>query len=152
MNKIVFFFLLASFSFGQNIELYLSLIEEGKVEGVKENLPELSSKYPNNPGVIYLKAILTQDGNSAIKLYQDLLKKHPDSKYASYSAMKIGEYFYARGLYSQAGRQLSHIPREYPRLPNMQKVLDMMVSSFLAIGITILLGGIINTSILYSPL
>ena len=68
MNKIVFFFLLGSFSFGQNIELYLSLIEEGKVEGVKENLPELSSKYPNNPGVIYLKAILTQDGNSAIKL------------------------------------------------------------------------------------
>ena len=43
MNKIVFFFLLGSFSFGQNIELYLSLIEEGKVEGVKENLPELSS-------------------------------------------------------------------------------------------------------------
>ena len=43
MNKIVFFFLLASFSFGQNIELYLSLIEEGKAEGVKENLPELSS-------------------------------------------------------------------------------------------------------------
>ena len=42
MNKIIFFFLLASFSFGQNIELYLSLIEEGKVEGVKENLPELN--------------------------------------------------------------------------------------------------------------
>ena len=55
MNKIVFFFLLASFSFGQNIELNLSLIEEGKVEGVKENLPELSSKYPNNPGVLYLE-------------------------------------------------------------------------------------------------
>ena len=80
MNKIVFFFLLASFSFGQNIELYLSLIEEGKVEGVKENLPELASKYPNNPGVIYLKALLNQDGNSAIVLYQDLLKKHPNSK------------------------------------------------------------------------
>ena len=80
MNKIVFFFLLASFSFGQNIELYFSLIEEGKVEGVKENLPELISKYPNNPGVIYLKALLTQDGNSAIKLYKDLLKKYPNSK------------------------------------------------------------------------
>ena len=134
MNKIVFFFLLGSFSFGQNIELYLSLIEEGKVEGVKENLPELSSKYPNNPGVIYLKAILTQDGNSAIKLYQDLLKKHPDSKYASYSAMKIGEYFYARGLYTQAATLLKNIPIKYPRFADIQRVTNLMVSSFNAIG------------------
>ena len=134
MNKIVFFFLLASFSFGQNIELYLSLIEEGKVEGVKENLPELSSKYPNNPGVIYLKAILTQDGNSAIKLYQDLLKKHPESKYASYSAMKIGEYFYARGLYTQAATLLKNIPIKYPRFVDIQRVTNLMVNSFNAIG------------------
>ena len=134
MNKIVFFFLLVSFSFGQNIDLYLSLIEEGKVEGVKENLPELSSKYPNNPGVIYLKAILTQDGNSAIKLYQDLLKKHPDSKYASYSAMKIGEYFYARGLYTQAATLLKNIPIKYPRFVDIQRVTNLMVNSFNAIG------------------
>ncbi len=134
MNKIVFFFLLASFSFGQNIELYFSLIEEGKVEGVKENLPELISKYPNNPGVIYLKAILTQDGNSAIKLYQDLLKKHPDSKYASYSAMKIGEYFYARGLYTQAATLLKNIPIKYPRFVDIQRVTNLMVNSFNAIG------------------
>ena len=134
MNKIVFFFLLASFSFGQNIELYLSLIEEGKVEGVKENLPELSSKYPNNPGVLYLKALLTQNGNSAIKLYQDLLKKHPDSKYASYSAMKIGEYFYARGLYTQAATLLKNIPIKYPRFVDIQRVTNLMVNSFNAIG------------------
>ena len=134
MNKIVFFFLLASFSFGQNIELYLSLIEEGKVEGVKENLPELISKYPNNPGVIYLKALLTQDGNSAIKLYKDLLKKYPNSKYAAFSAMKIGEYFYARGLYTQAATLLKNIPIKYPRYADIQRVTNLMVNSFNAIG------------------
>ena len=80
MNRLVFVCLLVSFSFGQNIELYFSLIEEGKIEGVKENLPELASKYPNNPGVLYLKALLTQDGNSAIKQYKDLLKKYPNYK------------------------------------------------------------------------
>ena len=48
--------------------------------------------------------------------------------------MKVGEYFYARGLYSQAGRQLCLIPRKYPRLSNMQAIIDMMVSSFQAIG------------------
>ena len=41
MNRLIYFFILISFSYGQNIELYLSLIEEGRIEGVKENLPEL---------------------------------------------------------------------------------------------------------------
>ena len=134
MNKIVFFFFLASFSFGQNIDLYLSLIEEGRVEGVKENLPELASKYPNNPGVLYLKALLNQDGNSAIKLYQNLIKKHPNSKFAAHSAMKIGEYFYARGLYTQAATLLKNIPIKYPRFPDIQRVTNLMVNSFNAIG------------------
>ena len=110
MNRFGFVFLLVSLSFGQNIKLYLSLIEEGKIEGVKENLPELISKYPNNPSVLYLKALLIQDGNSAIKLYKDLLKKYPNSKYAPNSAMKISEYFYARGLYTQAATLFKNIP------------------------------------------
>ena len=134
MNRFVFVFLLVSLSFGQNIKLYLSLIEEGKIEGVKENLPELISKYPNNPGVIYLKAILTQDGNSAIILYKDLLKKYPNSKYAPNSAMKIGEYFYARGLYTQAATLLKNIPIKYPRYADIQRVTNLMVNSFNAIG------------------
>ena len=134
MNRFVFLFLLVSLSFGQNIKLYLSLIEEGKIAGVKENLPELISKYPNNPGVIYLKALLTQNGNSAIKLYKDLLKKYPNSKYAPNSAMKIGEYFYARGLYTQAATLLKNIPIKYPRYADIQRVTNLMVKSFNAIG------------------
>ena len=134
MNRFVFVFLLVSLSFGQNIKLYLSLIEEGKIEGVKENLPELISKYPNNPSVLYLKALLIQDGNSAIKLYKDLLKKYPNSKYAPNSAMKIGEYFYARGLYTQAATLLKNIPIKYPRFADIQRVTNLMVNSFNAIG------------------
>lgn len=132
--KILIIFLYPLFVNAQNIDMYISLIHEGQSQGVKENLPELISKYPNDPGVIYLQALLTINGLKSLELYSTLLEKFPESKYAGEASVKIGEYFYARGLYSQAGRQLSHIPREYPRLPNMQKVLDMMVSSFLAIG------------------
>ena len=39
---------------GQNIDMYMSLIDEGQINSVKEKLPELISKYPNNAGVIYL--------------------------------------------------------------------------------------------------
>lgn len=128
------FILFFSFSFGQNIDLYLSLIEEGKVEGVKESLTELTSKYPNEPGVIYLKAILSEDGELAIKEYKYILKNFPDSEFAPTSAMKIGEYFYARGLYTQSANLLKNIPIKYPRYKDMQRLTDLMVNSFNAIG------------------
>jgi len=134
MIRIVYLILLLSISLGQNIDLYFSLIEQGKIDGVKENLPELISKYPKNPGVLYLKALLTQDGKSAIKQYKKLLKQYPNSKYAPDAAMKIGEYLYARGLYTQAATLLKNIPIKYPRFIGIQRATNLMVNSFNAIG------------------
>lgn len=134
MIRIVYLLLLLSISLGQNIDLYFSLIEQGKIDGVKENLPELISKYPKNPGVLYLKALLTQDGKSAIKQYKELLKQYPNSKYAPDAAMKIGEYLYARGLYTQAATLLKNIPIKYPRFIGIQRATNLMVNSFNAIG------------------
>jgi len=118
----------------QNVDMYLSLIHEGQSQGVKENLPELISKYPNDPGVLYLQALLTSNGMKSLEFYSKLIEKFPESNYAGEASVKIGEYFYSRGLYSQASRQLCSIPRKYPRISNMQSVIDMMISSFQAIG------------------
>ena len=48
--------------------------------------------------------------------------------------MKIGEYFYARGLYTQAANLLKNIPIKYPRFTDIERVANMMVNSFNAIG------------------
>ena len=134
MNKIIFFIFFFSITFSQNIDLYFSLIDEGELDGVKENLPELLSKYPKDPGVLFLKAVLTNDGESALEQYKYILKKFPKTKYAPESAMKIGEYFYARGLYTQCASLLKNIPVKYPRYPQMQRLTDLMINSFNAIG------------------
>tara|TARA_B100000941_G_scaffold111124_1_gene77937 strand:- start:152 stop:931 length:780 start_codon:yes stop_codon:yes gene_type:complete len=134
MKISILFLLLNTCILSQNVDMYLSLIHEGQSQGVKENLPELISKYPNDPGVLYLQALLTSNGMKSLEFYSKLIEKFPESKYAGEASAKIGEYFYARGLYSQAGRQLCLIPRKYPRLSNMQAIIDMIVSSFQAIG------------------
>jgi len=127
-------FLLPVILLSQNIDMYLSLLHEGQTEGVKEQLPELISKYPNDPGVMYLQALMTTDGMRSLGIYSEIMEKFPESKYAPDAAVKIGEYFYARGLYSQAGRHLCKIPRNYPMYPDVQRILDLTVSSFRAIG------------------
>ena len=53
MNKIILLIFIFSILSSQNIDLYFSLIDEGELDGVKENLPELLSKYPNDPGVLF---------------------------------------------------------------------------------------------------
>ena len=135
MNRIIFYiFILISNSNAQNIDLYLSLIDEGSTEGVRESLPELISKYPDSPGVLYINALLTEDGIKSIEIYNDIIKKYPNTRYAPYSAMKIGEYFYARGLYTQAAALLKNIPIKYPRFTDIQRATNLMTNSFNAIG------------------
>ena len=114
--------------------MYLSLINEGQISGVKEQLPILISKYPNNPDVLFLTGLMTFDGIKSYDIYKKILTKFPDSKYAPDAAVKIGEYYYSLGLYSQAGKQLSQIPKFYSRYSDIQRVMDLMISSFLAIG------------------
>ena len=84
--------------FPQNIEMYLSLIDQGQIEGVKEQLPALISKYPNNPDILFLAGVLSMDGNKSYNIYKELLENFPDSKYAPDAAVKIGEYYYSLGF------------------------------------------------------
>ena len=114
--------------------MYLSLIDQGQIEGVKEQLPALISKYPNNPDILFLAGVLSMDGNKSYNIYKELLENFPDSKYAPDAAVKIGEYYYSLGLYSQAGTQLSKIPRIHSNYPDIERVAELMVSSFNAIG------------------
>ena len=134
MSKIIFLISFYSILISQNVDLYFSLIEEGELDGVRENLPELLSKFPNDPGVLFLRAVLTEDGESALKQYKYVLKNFPKSIYAPKAAMKIGEYFYARGLYTQCSSLLKVIPVQYPRYSGMQRLTDLMINSFIAIG------------------
>jgi len=134
MNKIVLLISTFSILTSQDVDLYFSLIEEGELDGVRENLPELLSKFPNDPGVLFLKAALTEDGESALEQYKYIVKNFPKSIYAPEAAMKIGEYFYARGLYTQCASLLKNIPAKYPRYSQMQRLTDLMINSFNAIG------------------
>jgi len=119
---------------GQVIDDYLQLIQEGKVETVRQQLPELESRYPDNPDIYYLKALITQEGDSALAQFQALVKDYPQSQWADDAAMKIGEYLYARGLYTQAARQCRLIPESFPQSDHLQQAMDLMVYSYRATG------------------
>ena len=77
MGWIILFVVLCQIN-GQDIKKYLTIIQKGGIREVRGKLPELISKYPNNSGVLYLKALTTVDGESAIKQYRSFVDKFPD--------------------------------------------------------------------------
>ena len=68
MKHSILFLSLNACILSQNVDMYLSLIHEGQSQGVKESLPELISKYPNDPGVLYLQALLTSNGMKSLEI------------------------------------------------------------------------------------
>ena len=132
--KIILFLIFFACANAQNINLYLTLIEKGRYDEVSENIPDLLERYPNEPGVMYIQALINNDGDVSLNQYKKVIEKFPESEFASQSSMKIGEYLFARGLYSQASIQLKKTLLNHPKANFHQRAMDLMVNSYVATG------------------
>ena len=72
------------------------------------------SKYPDDPGVLYLEALLTTDGSAATRIYQAIVDSHPKSEWADASLYKVYQFYYSLGLYKTADLKMAQLQREYP--------------------------------------
>ncbi len=103
-----------SFSQQPNIENFLSMIESGRAEEVRAELPSLLDQYPNNSGVLYLQAVLTTDGADAARLYQEIVDKYPSGEWADDALYKVYKFYSAIGLNRTADIKLNQLRARYP--------------------------------------
>jgi tetratricopeptide (TPR) repeat protein len=92
----------------------LEMIEKGQGEAVRAELPALMTNYQNNPGLMYLQAVLTTDGTEAAKLYQNIIDNFPKSEWGDDALFKLYQYYYSIGLYKTADQKLTQLKEEYP--------------------------------------
>jgi len=97
-----------------DIRRRLELIEQGKEEIVRAELPTLMTQYQNNPGVLYLQAVLTTDGSEAAKMYQNIVDNFPRSEWADDALFKLYQYYYSIGLYKTADQKYQQLKQDYP--------------------------------------
>jgi SPOR domain len=117
---IISLFLLLSITiFGQGIDIsdYLKKIESGKVEEVKEKLPELKTKYPDDPSVLFLDGILTENGKTSFSLFSTIVNNYPESRYADAAVFRMYSYYYARDMFPEADIWLKKMKKDYPSSP-----------------------------------
>ena len=122
MRKVntIFAFLVLSFlatnSFAQetNIVPYLKQVETGNKQVVLSEMPDLKKNHPNDPSILFLEGIVTENGQNAVVFYKELINKYPRSKYADASVYRIYSYYYAIGLYQTAKTYLEMLKKNYP--------------------------------------
>lgn len=100
-----------------NIVEYLKAIEDGEVNTAITGLTELKKTNPNDPSVIFLDAVLTEDGESALTKYQTIYEQYPQSNYADAALYRVFSYYYSLGVYNRAESLLTKLKTEYPNSP-----------------------------------
>ncbi len=97
-----------------DINSYIARINNGQGEEVRNEIPSLLAKYPNNPGVLYLQGLVTADGSEAVRVYQSIVDNFPKSEWADDALYKVYQFYYALGLYRTAELKMNQLKKDYP--------------------------------------
>ena len=100
-----------------NIVPYLQQIENGKADEVRNEIIGLKEKHSDDPSVMFLDGVLTENGQKAVVIYQKIVDEYPDSKYADAALYRIYSYYYALGLYESATEKFNKLIADYPNSP-----------------------------------
>ncbi|OIO16630.1 MAG: hypothetical protein COZ80_01405 [Ignavibacteria bacterium CG_4_8_14_3_um_filter_37_9] len=125
---LLFFFTEKSFSQEYNIIPLLKKVEEGKSSEVKDELQPLLKRNPGDPSLLFLTALLTEDGAKAKENYLKIVKTFPKSKYADAALFRIYSYHTAIGDVREAAVYLNKLKAEYPKsnyLPSVENIASL---------------------------
>ena len=97
-----------------DVQQLVDLVNRGQGDVVKAELPSLLSRYPNDPGILYVQALLTSEGAEAVRMYQSIVDNFPKSEWADDALYKVYQFYYSLGLYRTAELKMAQLKREYP--------------------------------------
>lgn len=98
----------------EEVATAIQKLDAGRNDEVRNALPALSAKYPNDPGVIYLQGRLATDGIESVKAYQSIVDNNSKSEWADDALYRIYQYYFALGLYKTAELKMAQLKRDYP--------------------------------------
>ncbi len=117
-----------------NVDQHITDVQIGKIKAAKAALPALLADYPNHASVLFLSALLEEDGEKAKSQYQQLYKNHPNTEYSDEAVMKIAEFYYAAGLYIQSAEWAKRMALYYSRSEHMDRAVKLFLNALIISG------------------
>ncbi len=97
-----------------DIQKLLDDLNSGNSTAVKKELPVLMKSYPNNPGLMYVQARMTENANEAIKIYNEIYQKYPKSDWADDALYRSYQYYSITDNTKLAKEKLLLLKTKYP--------------------------------------
>jgi len=121
---ILMMFISVSIFFAQSINITQTLqkIKQNKISEAKKDLIRFKKINANSPAVIYLDALLTENGTKAQKLYNLVSTTFPASKFADAALFRSFSFYYALGLYKKASEIKTKLESKYPNSKYLKKM------------------------------
>ena len=114
---VLIFFLLSNFSFTQSIDLKKDIqeIEKGETEKARIILVSLEKDNPNSSEVKYLKALLTEDGVEAARLYKEIVFSSDNSDLKDDALFKLYQFHYSRAEFNESDKYARMLRETFPQ-------------------------------------
>lgn len=129
MKRFLLLGLIPFLTFAQNIEELNQKIKAGEIENVRNLLPSLIAKNPDNPELLYLSGLVETDGEKALLTYRDVISRFSNSSVADDAFLKIVEYLFTKGLYAKTDKYARELIKTYPRSNLIDKAIYLHLCS-----------------------
>lgn len=112
----------------------LQWIESNGVAKLNSYLEKISRKYPESPITLFIEAYIESDGERAVHLYEQFIRKYPQSKYSDRALLKIAQYYYAVGSYVTARQYLDNLVDQFPTSNSMAEAKYLAACCLIAMN------------------
>jgi hypothetical protein len=100
-----------------DIAPYLERYQNGESEDLREEVSDLAERYPEDPGIRYLQGVVTEDGTDAVRIFQGLVDRHPQSEWADDALYRVYQFYVSIGLQRTADLKMAQMRNDYPDSP-----------------------------------
>ncbi|MBK9249952.1 MAG: SPOR domain-containing protein [Ignavibacteria bacterium] len=104
----------------------LQAVALGKVEDVKKELPDILAEFPEDPGVQFLHGVVLEDASRALRIYEKIIKEHPDCEWADDSQWRIVQFYSLRKDTLRARKELKVYREKYPQSEFLLNAAEMV--------------------------
>jgi len=107
----------------QTAQDLVELIETGKTAEARQRLARMEKERKSPEQLMFLRGLLTADGDSAAHVYERFLMLYPDSRFGDEACIRLAQHKFSQGLYQSALRPLRQLMQKYPDSPILDKCL-----------------------------
>jgi len=101
-------------SYSQDLKLLMNYADTNQFDKLEEAIKKLKGKEKETVALLYLKALIENDADKALAIYNKIIESDSESITAERSLWRVAQYYYIKGLYMKSSDVLRQIIDNFP--------------------------------------